>query len=221
MKECEECEFFNGYDYSDGTPCCDYSNDIESGYELCPYNDATNVSHNGFKIEIDTGFMHDYIRHTLENTIKNEAYAIAINEIKSIITNDLKNNILTEMRDQIKVVIENEIKTFMEQDITIGGGWGEPEKTMTRTLYLSQTIKDELEKRFKSDALKTYAENEARSAIDSFSRKLKDEVNAGVKTYFNAATRQNLTENVVSMLMCNDTYKKLSDSMQKFLPENS
>ena len=29
MKDCKDCEFFNGYDYSDGTPHCD----CEGGYE--------------------------------------------------------------------------------------------------------------------------------------------------------------------------------------------
>ena len=24
MKECKNCEFFNGYDYDDGTPLCSY-----------------------------------------------------------------------------------------------------------------------------------------------------------------------------------------------------
>ena len=65
-----------------------------------------------------------------------------------------------------------------------------------------------------------YAEKEVKRGIDDFERKLKDEINAGIKTYFNTATRQILTDNVVSMLMCNDTYKKLSDSMQTFLPKN-
>lgn len=33
MKDCKDCKYFNGYDYDDGTPECDY----EGGYEACPY----------------------------------------------------------------------------------------------------------------------------------------------------------------------------------------
>lgn len=33
MKECRECNYFNGYNYDDGTPICDY----DGGYENCPY----------------------------------------------------------------------------------------------------------------------------------------------------------------------------------------
>ena len=39
MKECRECDFFKGYEYSDGTPMCEY----DGGYENCPYCDSANV----------------------------------------------------------------------------------------------------------------------------------------------------------------------------------
>ena len=47
MKECKNCEFFNGYDYDDGTPLCSY----EGGYWECPYNDKSEVINNGMKYE--------------------------------------------------------------------------------------------------------------------------------------------------------------------------
>ncbi len=218
MKECKQCEFFEGYDYSDGTPHCSYEENGKCGYECCPFNDYTDVKKQGMKIEIDAGFMHDYILHTIRNTIQNEAYSVASTEIKTIITKELKDSILSEMNEQIKAIVSEEIKAFFEKTITIGGGWREPERVVTRQKYLSETIEKELGVRFKEDSVKIYAENAARKAIDDFTRKLKDEINASVKTYFNQATRQILTENVVSMLMCNDTYQKLSNSMQKFLP---
>ena len=218
MKECKQCEFFEGYDYSDGTPHCSYEENGKHGYEYCPFNDYTDVKKQGMKIEIDAGFMHDYILHTIQNTIQNEAYSVASAEIKAIITEELKDGILAEMNEQIKAIVSEEIKAFFEKTITIGGGWREPERVVTRKEYLSETIEKELGVRFKEDSVKIYAENAARKAIDDFTRKLKDEINEGVKTYFNQATRKILTENVVSMLMCNDTYQKLSNSMQKFLP---
>lgn len=45
MKECRDCKYFEGYDYSDGTPYCEY----ERGYENCPYNDETEIKNNGIK----------------------------------------------------------------------------------------------------------------------------------------------------------------------------
>ena len=177
-----------------------------------------NVKKNGFKIEIDAGFLHDYIRHTLTNTIENEACSVARQEIKSLVTDEIKRNIQNEMSAQIASVVTEEITAFMSKEITIGGGWSAPERKLTRTEYLSEMIEKELGARFKSDALKSYAEKEAKYAIDKYDTNLRDEINVGIKKYFNAATREILTENVVTMLMCNDTYKKLSDSMQNFLP---
>ena len=221
MKYCKDCEYFEGYDYSDGTPHCSYSEGDGKGYEYCPYNDCSQVKNKGMKIEIDAGFMHDYILHTLKNTIDGTACAIARQEVKALINEDIRKKVIAEVESQTKSIVEEEIKNFMAKDITIGGGWCEPERTLTRQQYLAETIEKELEKKFKNDAIKSYAEREAKSAIDVFERKLKDELNAKIKTCFNEATRQTLTDNVVQMLMCNDTYKRLADSMSNFLPEST
>lgn len=214
MKECRDCEYFEGYDYSDGTPYCEY----EKGYENCPYNDETEIKNNGIKIEVDAGFMHDYIYHTLKNTMEKEVRYMAQEEIKSVITDNLKDEILEEMKRQIKDVVSNSISDFMAKEITIGGGWNKPDRKVTREEYLSETIENELKDRFKSDVLRNSIINEIARSIDNYNRKLRDEINKGVKNYFDVATRQTLTENVVSMLMTNDTYQKLSNSMKTFLP---
>lgn len=214
MKECRNCKYFKGYDYSDGTPYCEY----EMGYENCPYNDETEIKNNGIKIEVDAGFMHDYIHHTLKNTMEKEVRDIAQEEIKSIITDNLKDEILEEMKRQIKETVSDSISNFMMKEITIGGGWNKPERKVTREEYLSEVIENELKDRFKSDVLRNSVINEIARSIDNYDRKLRDEINKGVKNYFDVATRQTLTENVVSMLMTNDTYQKLSNSMKTFLP---
>jgi hypothetical protein len=220
-KDCTDCKYCDGFSYDDGTPICTYEDPAGGeGYEYCPFNDGAPTKNNGVKIEIDSGFMSDYIRHTMLNTIHGCAYQIASKEIKSLVDEDMKKSIHNEMSTQVATVVSGAIDEFMDKEITVGGGWREPERKLTRTEYLSELIEKELESRFKSDSLKSYAEREVKSAIDKYERKLRDEINAGIKTYFDEATRRILTENVVSMLMCNDTYQKLSNSMQKFLPES-
>lgn len=214
MKDCKECNYFDGYDFSDGTPFCD----CEGGYECCPFNDEANIKNKGMKIEIDAGFMEDYIRHTLQNTIDSRANTIATNVIKELISSELKSKIIAEIDEQIKDSVSQAISEFMSKEITIGGGWCEPERKLTRTAYLAETMEKELADRFKKDAIKATAEREVRTAIDKYNENLRKEINTGIKTYFDAATRQILTENVVTMLMTNDTYQKLSNSMQTFLP---
>lgn len=216
MRDCKECEFFDGYDYSDGTPYCT----CEGGYECCPFNDMSNVKKKGMSIEIDAGFMHDYILHTMKNTIESEAYEVARDEIKSLVTDEIKTKVLNEMSIQIHSVVSDAISDFMGKEITVGGGWSEPERTLTRTQYLAEAVEKELKNMFKSEPIKSYATKQVKDAINTYERKLRDDINISIKNHFDAATRQVLTENVVSMLMCNDTYKKLSDSMQTFLPKN-
>ena len=94
----------------------------------------------------------------------------------------------SEMERQISNIVSAEIDEFMKKDITIGGGWSEPERTLTRQQYLSEMVETELNKRFKGNELKNYAENEARKAIDKFNEKLRSEINSGIKNYFNEAT---------------------------------
>lgn len=214
MKDCRDCCFFEGYDYEDGTPHCSY----DGSYECCPYNDQSDIQNNGIKIEIDAGFMHDYIHHTLKNTIEREAISIANKEVKNLITEELKQKVAKEIERQVENTVAKAIAEFMSNEITVGGGWSEPERKLTREQYLAETIEKELKSQFKSDAIKSYAQRETKSAIDRYDRDLRDEINAGIKTYFDAATREVLTQNVVSMLMSNDTYKKLSNSMNTFLP---
>lgn len=217
MKDCKDCEYCNGFDWGDGTPKCEY----DGGYECCPYNDSSEIKKNGMKIEIDTGFIHDYIRHTLKNTIEHKAISIANDEVKKLITEELKQKVKEEMELQIKDVVSESISEFMQREITVGGGWSEPERKLTREQYLAENIEKELKSQFKSDAMKSYAQKEVRNAIDKYDRTLRDEINAGIRTYFDAATREILTQNVVSMLMSNDTYKKLSNSMDTFLPSKA
>lgn len=47
MNECSDCNYFVGWDDSDGTPYCDY----EKGIENCPYDKETEIKNNGTKAE--------------------------------------------------------------------------------------------------------------------------------------------------------------------------
>lgn len=213
MKNCRDCGYFNGYNYNDGMPDCSNT----GGFEDCPYNGETSVTQKGMKIEIDAGFMHDYIQHTISNTVQNEACRIATEEIKRIIDDDIRSKIRSTMEEAVAKCVNDEVDAFMQKEIVVGGGWREPERHLTREQYLGELVETELGKRFKSEEITRYAENAARKAIEDFSRKTKESINANVKTMFNDITRATLTENVVNMLMCSDTYKKLSDSMNRFL----
>lgn len=213
-RNCEECENFGGWDFSDGTPFCG----IEGGFMACPHNDDMNEASNDaqkqpFDLRLDTNLLTDYIRETIQNTIKREAHNIAVQEIKNIVTEAYKDKIRELTQIAIEKTVDAQVAEFMSGDITLGGGWSGPSRTISRSEYLTELIEEHLKERFEKGGIKKDAESIAKQAIDNFSKQTRNEINAGVKQYFDAATRQILTENVVSMLMSNDTYKRLSDSM--------
>ena len=219
MIQCKKCEHFLGYDPVDGETRCDYT----GGYENCPYCDESNVKSDGVTIQIDSGFMSDYIKATIMNTIERSAKDIASEKIKSIITDELRNEILSEMESGIKSAVAKEIENFLEGEITVGGGWMNPERKLKRNEYLSELVQDELKQKFAGDGstrtLRDEISRAVRNEIEKFSKKLRDDINSQIKQVFRDTTRQALTDSVVNMLMCNDTYRKLSDSMEKLLPD--
>lgn len=220
-RDCENCKYFGGWD-EDGCPDCEF----DGGFENCPYNaGCTTVEvpqpDGAMKIQVDTEAMNLYIKEALKNAVQNVTQQIVRQEIGEIVTDTYKGDIQELTRSAMSAIVDKQISEFMAGDITIGGGWREPKRTLTRTEYMSELIEKELGKRFDSSKMKELAEQEARNAINRFSKELKDDINIGVKQYFDAATRQVLTENVVSMLMSNDTYRRLSESMNTFLPEKT
>lgn len=214
MKDCRECEYFKGWDYSDGTPNCEY----EGGYTACPFCDEASTKKNGMKIEIEVDFLTDYIRHTLQNTAHSAAVSIAEREVRAIIDDTTKGAVKKATEEAIRCQVDKQVAEYLAGDITIGGGWCEPQRTLPREQYMAELIQKELDANFRSNAIKSQISEIARAEIKRFAKGLRDDINRSIKECFNAATRQALTENVVSMLMSNDTYQRLSNSMNSFLP---
>lgn len=216
MKDCENCEYFCGWYEDDGTPGCEFP----EGYEACPFNDQTNVKpaegeNTGAKIELDMEIFRQYFQHTVQNTIEKIAQDLIANELKDIIRTQCKSLVENLTEKALKETIFRQVETFMAGDITIGGGWRSELRTLPRQEYMAECIQKQLGKIDLQDTAIASAKKE----IEKFSRSLRDEINRQVKICFDEATRQVLTENVVSMLMNNDTYQRLSKSMQTFLPE--
>lgn len=213
MKDCKDCEYFDGYNYSDGTPICDY----DGGYENCPFCDHAPTKVDGIKIEIDAEFMSSYIHHTIKNTAHHCAVQIAEIEIKKIIDDELKANVKQTVQAELEKIVKEQVAEFMRGEITVGGGWSEPSRTVSREQFMSETVQSAMDKVFKPDTIKRECILAAENFVKKFTDGLRYDINAGLKQCFDAATRQVLTDNVVSMLMQNDTYKKLSDSMGNLL----
>lgn len=82
---------------------------------------------------------------------------------------------------------------------------------------MSELIEKSLKDKMDKDHLQRVAREIAESKINSFTRQLREDINKDIQNCFDTATRQTLTDNVVSLLMSNDTYKKLSKNMGELL----
>lgn len=215
-RECKSCDYYEGRDFEDGEIKCGYS----GGYECCPFNDeAPTNAEDKTKIIIDAEYFTEYIRNTLKNTFRGEARVIAEREIKSIVKDEYESCIKKITQETIYKIVEQQVSYFMAGDITVGGGWAEPSRTLSREAYMSELVEKKLGEVFKNDTIVQQAKKAAEEATTSFSRKMRDEINEGIKKNFDATMRQTLTDNVVSMLMANETYARLASSMGRMLPD--
>lgn len=213
MKECKDCEYFDGYNYDDGTPKCCYSD----GYENCPYCQEGEVKEDKFKIILDIPDITKFIKHTVTNTVEKSVLSIIIDQVNDIIKEEIKNIANEYVEESLKKAIDSEIASFMKKDITIGGGWREPERKISRETYLSECVESILKDKLSPEQTKKIVTEYCSNAISSNIDRLKNDINRGIKNNFDETTRKALSENVVSMLMAGDTYQRLSSSMERLL----
>lgn len=213
MKDCRDCEYFNGYIYEDGTPRCDYNGD----YENCPYNDDGYVKKDECKITLEIPNIMEYIKHTVSNTVNNAVYEMIDNCVTTIVKEEIKETAESYVEESLRKVIDDEIKAYMEKDITVGGGWREPQRTLSRNEYLAECTSKAVEEKLNPSNIVELVRDYCRNTIEKEVDKIKNAVNTGIKTQFDETTRKALSDNVVSMLMAGDTYKRLSDSMERLL----
>lgn len=213
MKDCENCEYCDGIDYEDGTPDCT----CEGGMGCCPYNDEGEIKEDKFKITLDIPNIADYIKHTVKNTVDNAVRDMIEDCVKKMVKEKIEDTAEAYVEESLKKVVDDEIKAYMQKDITVGGGWSEPERKMSRNDYLSECTAKVVESQLSAKKISEMVIDYCKGSIDRFARDIKDDVNYKIKNTFDNAMKQALSDNVVTMLMAGDTYKKLSDSMGRIL----
>lgn len=218
--DCKDCEFFIEYNNMDGTPICE----CDGGYENCPYNltgaPEIECKNNKRYARIDLEGIEEYISHNIISSLRCNIDKFIQSAISYIIREEYDSIIKTKTREAVDNMIDSQIKACMAKEITIGGSWNKEARTLTREQYLSETIGESLKEKLENSySLKSEIDDIVRHNVGEFSKKLKAEINTGLITTFDNATRQVLADNVVQMLMCNDTYKQLSDSMENLLSE--
>lgn len=213
MKDCENCKYCDGFDYDDGTPDCT----CEGGAGSCPYNDSGDISKDEFKITLDIPDVNDYIKHTVENTVERAIYSIIDKYVRETVRSEIEQTAKVYVEKSLEKAVDDEIKAYMQEDITIGDSWSSSKRTLSRNDYLSECTAKAVESGLSSKNIAQTVTDYCESTINKFARNLKEEVNSKIRDKFDETTRKALSDNVVTMLMAGDTYKKLSDSMGRIL----
>lgn len=213
MKDCEKCKYFDGYDCDDDTPYCN----CDGGYENCPYNDSGDAKADECKLVLDMPDIKTYIKHTIENTLIKTTRAMIDECVRTIVKKKIEEQAKVYVNESLKKVVDDEIKAYMQKEITIGGGWSEPERKLSRNEYLAECTAKVIDEKLNPEKIADIVRNYCQRTIDDNVGRIKAAVNTGIKTQFDETTRKALSDNVVSMLMAGDTYKRLSDSMERIL----
>lgn len=214
--KCEKCEYYGGRDRDDGTVYCNFE---DTDIEECPYEDvdstdtAEQIKANGMKVNIDLGNLTTIINNTVNGSIDR----IIKESVSGLISNEYKEIIKDKTEAAIYRILDKQVETFMQGNITIGGGWREPERTLTRSEYLTELVTKALSENFDGEKIPKVIKSEVESKINKFTSTVKSDINANIRSLFDDATKTALTENVVKMLMDNETYRRLQGSMQNLL----
>lgn len=103
MKDCKNCKYFCGYDYSDGTPICEHN----GGYEACPYNDTADFKLNEAKLEVDMTNLFEYITHTVKNSVEMGIYKMVHDEIVSLVKDTYNKTFEKYTKEEVEKQISN------------------------------------------------------------------------------------------------------------------
>ena len=166
---------------------------------------------------IDAQYFTKYIRETLLNTFHQEAKSIAEREISKIVKDEYEATIKVITEREIEQQVKREVDKFMLEDITVGGGWSAPTRTLSRMSYMSELVEKYMTEKASKENLVESAKKAASDSIEKFTSGMKNDINNGIKETFNDVTRRTLTDSVVQMLMASETYQGLANATQKLL----
>lgn len=163
----------------------------------------------------------EFLKKQIVNEIKYKVKEMVINEIKAetkeeFITNEFKEI----LKDSIQELITQEALKIFDEGITITNSWGEEKETKTFRELVKEQTKEVLEggnyysrecykDRFKKE-LKRTIEREIESIMEKTTKETKQQI----QEVFNSATQKQLSDTMFDLLMQNETYQKLNNSIK-------
>lgn len=163
----------------------------------------------------------EVLKNQIVNEIKYKVKDLVINEIetevkKEIITDNFKNILENNIKE---LVTQEDIKIF-DEGITVTDSWGNVKETKTFRDLVKEQAKKELEgtgywnsKNYK-DKFKENTERTIRDEIEKQMKEISNNVKSDIENVFNDVTKRQLSESMFNLLMQNETYQKLNNSIK-------
>ena len=207
------------YDYEDYEPSSEEQEEIMGEESATAEFDWKNL-----KIDFDVQNFAVGIANEVKRTLKKEIIA----ELKK---NDL-DGLKDDIRQNIATMSEEIVREVYENEKVILGGWGEEKQEITIKQYLLNGIRDSFkdgkfitkEKRSyggydtKEISIKDYIDGEINFSkikrdIDAEVDSIRKDINRRIEEIFDSSTRQMLSDNVLKVLMANETYQKIQSNI--------
>lgn len=207
------------YDYEDYEPSAEEQEEI-MGEE----STTTEFNWKDLKIEFDVQNFAMGIANEVKRTLKKEIIA----ELKKSILDGLKDDI----RQNIATMSEEIVREVYENEKVVIGGWGEEKHEITVKQYLLNGIRDSFKDgkfiykkensygrmETKEISIKDYIDGEINFSkikrdIDAEVDGIRKDINRRIEEIFDSSTRQMLSDNVLKVLMANETYQKIQSNI--------
>lgn len=185
--------------------------------------------------ETEFDFKNLQINFDVENFAKGIATAVKSTLKKEIIA-ELKKSVMEDLKDDIQKNIatmsEEIVREIYENEKVIIGGWGEEKQEISVKQYLLNAIRDSFkdgkfitrEKDRWGDvettevSIKDYIDKKINFSaiqkdIDREVDGIRKDINRKIEDIFNSSTKQMLSDNVLKVLMANETYQKIQSNI--------
>lgn len=185
--------------------------------------------------EANFDFKNLQINFDVENFAKGIATAVKKTLKKEIIA-ELKKSILEDLKDDIQKNIatmsEEIVREVYENEKIVLGGWGEEKKEISIKQYLLNRIRDSFKDgKFITKRKDRWGDVETEEVsiqqyinskidfsaiqkdVDREIDRMRKDINSRIKDIFDSSTRQMLSDNVLQVLMANETYQKIQSNI--------
>lgn len=193
---------------------CEDEDYVEMEYEIENIKKEENEKILELKCDVEV------LKNQIVNEIKYKVKDMVINEItadvkKEIITNDFQDM----LRESIQKLLIEEANKIFDEGIKITNSWGEETETKTFRDLIKEKVKEELNRSgwrgdTYSEKFRNKVEGTIKSEIENQMEEISKNVKSNIENVFNDVTKRELSDSMFNLLMQNETYQKLNNSIK-------